>query len=129
MPLDRLFLTIGAASGGIAVVLGAFAAHALKTRLDAEMLGVLHTGVTYQFYHSLALCLVAIWMRQLGGGSSIGDPAAVAGIAFCVGIILFCGSLYGMSLSGLRWLGPFTPLGGLAFVVGWTGFAWSAWRI
>ncbi len=126
--LDRLFLTLGAASGAVSVVLGAFAAHGLKTRLDPADLSAFHTGVMYQFFHSVGLCLVAIWLHQLGNGATVRGAASFAAVAFCIGIVLFCGSLYGLSLGGPRWLGPITPLGGLAFIVGWAGFAWSAWR-
>jgi uncharacterized membrane protein YgdD (TMEM256/DUF423 family) len=128
VPISRLFLTLGAASGGVSVVLGAFAAHALKERLDSAALGTFHTGVTYQFFHSLALCLLAIWLRQLGRDVSASEPAVIAGFAFMVGIALFCGSLYALSLGAPRWFGPITPFGGLAFIVGWASFAWSAWR-
>ena len=128
MQLARLYLTLGAVSGGVSVILGAFAAHGLKTRLDAVALGVFQTGVTYQFLHSLALCVLALWLRQLDRVVSVGDPAAIAGIAFIVGILAFSGSLYALSVGAPRWLGPITPLGGLAFIVGWTAFAWSAWR-
>jgi uncharacterized membrane protein YgdD (TMEM256/DUF423 family) len=124
----RLFLTLGAGSAGVSVVLGAFAAHGLKSRLDAASLGAFQTGVTYQFFHSLALCVVALWLRQLGRDPSINDAAILAGTAFLLGIVLFSGSLYSLSLGGPRWLGPITPLGGLAFIVGWVSFAWSAWR-
>ena len=128
MQLPRLFLTLGAASGGVSVVLGAFAAHELKERLEPAALSTFHTGVTYQFFHSLALCLLALWLRQLGRKSALSDPAALAGFAFIVGILFFSGSLYGLSLGAPRWLGLITPLGGLAFIVGWASFAWSAWR-
>ena len=66
MQFARLFLTLGAGSAGISVVLGAFAAHGLKSRLDAASLSAFQTGVTYQFFHSLALCVLALWLRQLG---------------------------------------------------------------
>ena len=128
MQFARLYLALGAVSAGVSVVFGAFAAHALKSRLDAAALGVFQTGVTYQFLHSLALCLLALWLLKLDRVVTAADPAAVAGIAFIVGIVCFSGSLYGLSLGAPRWLGPVTPLGGLAFIVGWTAFAWSAWR-
>ena len=128
MQLARLYLTLGAVSGGVSVILGAFAAHGLKARLDAVALGVFQTGVTYQFLHSLALCVLALWLRQLGRVVSVGDAAAIAGFAFIAGILAFSGSLYALTFGGPRWLGPITPLGGLAFIVGWTAFAWSAWR-
>jgi uncharacterized membrane protein YgdD (TMEM256/DUF423 family) len=125
---SRLFLAAGAGSAGIAVVLGAFAAHGLKARLDVASLSAFQTGVTYQFFHSLALCVLALWLRQLGRDMSLGDAGVIAGMAFLLGIVLFSGSLYVLSLGGPRWLGPITPLGGLAFIVGWLSFAWSAWR-
>jgi uncharacterized membrane protein YgdD (TMEM256/DUF423 family) len=128
MELSRLFLTLGAVGGGVSVALGAFAAHGLKARLDPAALSTFQTGVTYQFFHSLALCVVALWLRQLSKEPALSDPAAISGIAFAVGILLFSGSLYALALGGPRWFGPVTPLGGLAFIVGWLTFAWSAWR-
>jgi len=125
---SRLFLTLGAASGALSVVFGAFAAHALKARLDAVALATFHTGVTYQFFHSLALCLLALWLRQLGRDVAIAEPAVIGGFAFIAGIVLFSGSLYVLALGGSRLFGPITPLGGLAFIIGWTAFALSAWR-
>jgi uncharacterized membrane protein YgdD (TMEM256/DUF423 family) len=125
---SRFFLTTGAGSAGIAVVLGAFAAHGLKARLDVASLSAFQTGVTYQFFHSLALCVLAVWLRQLGRDMSWGDAGVIAGTAFLLGIMLFSGSLYVLSLGGPRWLGPITPLGGLSFIVGWLSFAWGAWR-
>ena len=109
-------------------MLGAFAAHGLKARLDVASLSAFQTGVTYQFFHSLALCVLALWLRQLGREVPLNDAAAIAGVAFIIGIVFFSGSLYALSLGGPRWLGPITPLGGLAFIVGWASFAWSAWR-
>jgi uncharacterized membrane protein YgdD (TMEM256/DUF423 family) len=125
---SRAFLTFGAGSGAIAVMLGAFAAHGLRSRLDVATLHAFETGVTYQFFHSIALCVLALWCRQLARAPAIGDGAAFAGIAFIVGIIFFSGSLYALALGAPRWLGPVTPIGGLAFIGGWTAFAWSAWR-
>ena len=109
-------------------MLGAFAAHGLKGRLDIATLGTFQTGVLYQFLHSLALCLLAMWLRQLNREVESGDPAVVAGFAFIAGILCFSGSLYGLAFGAPRWLGPVTPLGGVAFIVGWASFAWSAWR-
>ena len=128
MYFSRLFLTLGAASSAISVVFGAFAAHALKARLDAAALATFHTGVTYQFFHSLALCLLALWLRQLGRDIAATEPAVIGGFAFIAGIVLFSGSLYVLALGGPRVFGPVTPLGGLAFIIGWTAFALSAWR-
>jgi uncharacterized membrane protein YgdD (TMEM256/DUF423 family) len=128
MEFSRLFLTLGAVGGGVSVALGAFAAHGLKARLDPAALSTFQTGVTYQFFHSLALCLVALWIRQLSKEPALSDAAVITGIAFILGILLFSGSLYTLSLGGPRAFGPVTPLGGLAFIVGWLTFAWSAWR-
>ncbi len=109
-------------------MLGALAAHGLKSRLDDASLSAFHTGATYQFFHSIALCLLALWLRQLGRDVAASDAAAIAGAAFLVGIVFFSGSLYALALGGPRWLGPVTPVGGLAFIVGWASLAWSAWR-
>ena len=128
MQFARLFLTLGAGGAAFSVVLGAFAAHALKARLDAASLSTFQTGVTYQFFHSLALCILGLWLRQIGRELSLSDAPVVAGSAFLIGILFFSGSLYSLALGGPRWLGPITPLGGLAFIVGWASFAWSAWR-
>jgi uncharacterized membrane protein YgdD (TMEM256/DUF423 family) len=125
---SRLFLTFGASGGGVAVALGAFAAHGLRSRLDAAALHAFETGVTYQFFHSIALCVLALWCRQLVRAPAIGDAAVIAGAAFIVGIIFFSGSLYALALGAPRWLGPITPIGGLAFLSGWTAFVWSVWR-
>jgi uncharacterized membrane protein YgdD (TMEM256/DUF423 family) len=123
----RLFLICGGAFGALAVALGAFGAHGLRARLDAALLHTFETGVTYQFYHAVALCLVGLWCRQLERVAPI-DAAALAGFAFIAGIALFCGSLYALALGAPRWLGPITPFGGVAFIVGWIAFAWSVWR-
>lgn len=128
MDFARVFLTLGAGGGGIAVVLGAFAAHGLRSRLDAAALHAFETGVTYQFFHSLALCVLALWCRQLARAPVFGDAAVFAGGAFIVGVLFFSGSLYALALGGPRWLGPITPIGGVAFISGWIAFVWSAWR-
>lgn len=111
-----LFASVG---GMLAVVSGAFGAHALKERLTPAMLAVWQTAVSYQFYHVLALMLVGVLLHQ-GWQSRWLTSAAMA---FMLGIVLFCGSLYWLALGGPRWLGPVTPLGGLAFIVGWSMLA------
>jgi uncharacterized membrane protein YgdD (TMEM256/DUF423 family) len=125
---SRWFLALGTIGCGSAVALGAFAAHGLKTRIDPSALAVFQTGVTYQFFHGLALCLLAVWLRQLGRSLAVGDAAIIAGLAFIAGVLMFSLSLYALALGGPRWIGPITPLGGLAFIIGWMAFAWSAWR-
>ena len=123
MGADRLFLLLGSLSGLAGVALGAFAAHGLRTRLPAEMLDIFEVGVRYQMYHALGLVAVALafgrWPRP---------EFVVAGWSFVVGTLVFSGSLYVLSLSGIRWLGAVTPIGGLAFLLGWLGLAWGAWK-
>jgi len=114
--VTRIFLAIAAAFGGISVILGAFASHALKDRLSERALEIWETGTKYQMYHALALILVALLLNRLSTGST---PLIVAGYAFIAGTILFSGSLYALSLSGIKILGAITPLGGVAFITGW----------
>lgn len=117
----KIFLLLGTINAGLCVVLGAFAAHKLKVMLSESALVTFQVGVQYHFYHSFALILLALLMLQL-------DLQHVslryAGFAFLTGIILFSGSLYGLSLGTMseaewKFLGPITPLGGLAFIAGW----------
>jgi uncharacterized membrane protein YgdD (TMEM256/DUF423 family) len=114
----KLFLTLGGLNAALAVMLGAFGAHALKARLPAEMLAVYQTGVQYHFYHALGLMLVGLAIMQL--------PDSVflkwSGGLMLAGIVLFSGSLYSLSLSELRWLGAVTPFGGVAFIAAWVVF-------
>ena len=115
---------IGAVAAGAGVALGAFGAHGLKARVGAELLAVFETGVRYQIYHALALLAVG-WAQLRAPGSG---AVALAGWAFLCGIVVFSGSLYLMTLSGARWLGAVTPIGGLSFLVGWIALAVSFWR-
>ena len=101
---------VGAVLAGIGVTLGAFGAHALEARLTAERLATFETAVRYQMLHALAILAAAL----LGG-----ERAVLAGLLFLVGIALFSGSLYLLVLTGVRWLGAITPLGGVAFIAGW----------
>ncbi|MEM6729982.1 MAG: DUF423 domain-containing protein [Myxococcota bacterium] len=121
--MDRVFLILAGVFGAAGVSAGAFGAHALRERLDPELLRVWNTGAEYHLLHALALVGVA-WAAS----RSPGLAASVAGWAMTVGIIVFSGSLYVLALSGARWLGAATPLGGLAFIVGWLALAVSAWR-
>lgn len=111
----KQFLVISACSGLIAVCLGAFGAHGLRGKIDLNLMNAFQTGVQYQFYHTLALMLVALLAIYLPHSKAL----LFAGWAFVLGMLLFSGSLYGLALSGPRWLGPITPLGGLSFIVGW----------
>ena len=114
----KLFLALGGAAAFLAVALGAFGAHALKGRIPAEMLAVWHTAVEYHIFHSLGLLAVGLLAAQLP------DSALLrwSGWMMLAGILLFCGSLYVLALSGERWLGAVTPLGGLAFLAAWAMF-------
>jgi uncharacterized membrane protein YgdD (TMEM256/DUF423 family) len=108
-------LCLAAVLGGLAVLIGAFGAHGLKGRVSAELLDVYDIGVRYHFYHALALLALAtaatgLWKSRW--------TAAAAG-AWIAGILLFSGSLYALALTGVRWLGAITPMGGVAFVAGW----------
>ena len=111
---------IGALSAGIAVAAGAFGAHALRARVEPRLLEVFETGARYQMYHALALLFVA-WLAE----RSVGSAVPVAGWAFVLGTVLFSGSLYAMALTGRTWLGAVTPLGGVAFLVGWAALVWA----
>jgi uncharacterized membrane protein YgdD (TMEM256/DUF423 family) len=119
--LERLFYICGSVAGMAGVALGAFAAHALKSRLSVEMLAVFETGVRYQMYHALALFAVA-WGHSRWQGKWI--PAA--GWLFVAGILIFSGSLYVLAFTGVKWLGMITPIGGLSFLAGWLCLAWGA---
>jgi uncharacterized membrane protein YgdD (TMEM256/DUF423 family) len=121
--LERLFATLGAVSAFVAVGAGAFGAHALRARLAPDLLAVFETGARYQMYHALGLLAVA-WMVTRWPG----PWPARAGWLFVAGTLLFSGSLYALALSGVRWLGAVTPLGGLAFLAGWLCLALAASR-
>ncbi|MEX2131321.1 MAG: DUF423 domain-containing protein [Pseudohongiellaceae bacterium] len=122
--MAKLFLILSALNGFLAVALGAFAAHGLKSRLSAELLATFQTGVQYHMYHALAL--LGAGLLALHYPSSV--FIRVSGWAFLAGIMLFSGSLYVLSLSGVRWLGAITPLGGLAFLLGWGMLGWAVYK-
>jgi len=117
-----LLLALGAVSGAISVMLGAFGAHALKVRLSADALSAFQTAVQYQMVHSLALIAVSFWLLRHPEDAL----SRYAALAFCFGILFFSGSLYGLTLGGPRWLGPVTPIGGTLFIAGWLLFAVAA---
>lgn len=119
------WLAVGSVLGGLGVALGAFGAHALRARVPAERLAVWQTATEYHLVHALALVAVGLLLR--GAPSAAGAQAA--GVSFSAGIVLFSGSLYLLVLTGQRWLGAITPLGGLLLILGWALLAWSAWRL
>ncbi len=122
--MAKLFLSLGALAGLLAVALGAFGAHALRGRLDEYARGVFETAVQYHFYHALALALVGVLL--------LSQPATAllksSGWLFLIGIAVFSGSLYLLAITGIKWLGAVTPLGGLAFIAGWGCLAAAAWK-
>jgi uncharacterized membrane protein YgdD (TMEM256/DUF423 family) len=118
--MDRVFLSIGALSCLISVAAGAFGAHALRARLSPEYLIVFETAARYQMYHGLALFAVA-WASARWPG----PLPQWAGWLFMSGTLLFSGSLYALALTGVRWLGAITPVGGVALLVGWVCLALS----
>ncbi len=122
--MERLFLGLGGLAGGLAVALGAFAAHGLRGRLSEDLLATFETGARYQMYHALALLLVAVLLARNPDAGLL----VAAGWLFVAGILLFSGSLYLLTLGGLRWLGAVTPLGGVAFILGWGCILLAAWR-
>ncbi|MBC7795733.1 MAG: DUF423 domain-containing protein [Pyrinomonadaceae bacterium] len=121
--MERTFFILGTLSAFIAVAAGAFGAHTLKTQISTEMLVIFETAARYQMYHAVAL-IVAAWANTRFSGSL----ATIAGYLFVVGTIVFCGSLYALSLTEIKWLGAITPLGGVAFLSGWLCLAYAAWR-
>ena len=121
--MDRVFFVAGAALSLLAVALGAFGAHALRDRLAPDLLAVYETGVRYHFYHALGLFAVAYAAARWPGPAT-----GAAGWLMVAGVVLFSGSLYLLALTGVRWLGAITPLGGLAFLAGWAALAWAVWR-
>ena len=129
MNLERLFLLLAGINGFMAVATGAFGAHGLKKMLAATDDGALRlewweTAARYQMYHALALGLLAFLAAKVQwSGITVGGWLMVAGI------VLFCGSLYVMTLTGVRALGAITPLGGVAFLAGWLMIILAAWRL
>jgi uncharacterized membrane protein YgdD (TMEM256/DUF423 family) len=121
--MARLFYALGSVLGLIGVAAGAFGAHALRNYLTPESLGIWETAVRYQLVHALAL-LATAWAATRWPGA----PVRAAGWLFFAGAAVFSGSLYVLSLSGLRWLGAVTPIGGLALLTGWACLGWTTWQ-
>ncbi|ELR63338.1 hypothetical protein C942_03872 [Photobacterium marinum] len=127
MPVNKSWpgkiLFFSAISAALAVALGAFAAHGLKARISADMLDVFKTGVQYQIWHSLAMMGCGIWLRIMPT-----KAVSYAALFFATGILCFSGSLYALVLTGIKWFGPITPIGGMCFIIGWVVLAVAAWR-
>lgn len=116
--LARVFLVLGGVNAALVVVLGAFGAHVLKTRMSGDMMAVYHTGVLYHAIHSLGLIGIGVVAGWLPDSSYLKS----AGWVMLAGIVLFSGSLYILSITGARWLGSITPIGGVAFILAWVLF-------
>lgn len=119
----KLFWITGAVFAFLGVAAGAFGAHALRERLPEDLLAIFEVGVRYQMYHALGLLAAAWAAAHWPGGLT-----TAAGWLFIVGITIFSGSLYVLSLTGVRWLGAITPVGGVAMLAGWACLALAAWR-
>jgi uncharacterized membrane protein YgdD (TMEM256/DUF423 family) len=117
-PAARMFLILGGANAALVVILGAFGAHGLKARLGADMMAIYQTGVQYHVFHALGLLAVGLTITQLPDSKLLKS----SGWLMLAGIVLFSGSLYVLSVTGWKWLGSITPLGGLSFIVAWALF-------
>ncbi|MEA5532344.1 DUF423 domain-containing protein [Dolichospermum sp. UHCC 0684] len=118
--MTQFFLTIAAIFGGLSVAGGAFGAHALREKISERSLEIFDTGARYQMYHALALLLVAMLMSRLENPPR---TLLVSGWLFIIGVVIFSGSLYALSLTGIKSLGAVAPLGGLALMLGWAALA------
>jgi uncharacterized membrane protein YgdD (TMEM256/DUF423 family) len=121
--MAKQWLLAGVITGFFSVVLGAFGAHALKASLDARSLEIYHTAVHYQMFHALALLALGLWATQ-----NPGMDTTLSGWGFFIGILVFSGSLYALAITRLGFLGAITPIGGVAFLVGWLRFAYLVWK-
>lgn len=120
----KVFLFFGAIFGGLSVALGAFAAHALENKLTPRAMEIWETGTKYQMYHALALLLLSLLLDNTES-----TTLSIAGWAFIAGTCLFSGSLYALSLTGIKWLGAVAPLGGVSLIVGWICLAITAFQM
>jgi len=120
--MTKMFLIIASINGFLAVSLGAFAAHGLRERLSPELMNTFQTGVQYHMYHSLALFGIGLLVINYPNATL----PRISGYLFLLGIVLFSGSLYLLSVTGIRWLGAITPLGGVALLAAWGTLFWFA---
>lgn len=122
--MHKFFLIAGAIAMALAVAFGAFGAHGLKNRLSQEMLTIFETGIQYHFYHAIGLLIVGLIAHYLPDSPML----EWAGWLMIFGILIFSGSLYILSISGIRWLGAITPIGGLCFIASWIFIALAVWK-
>jgi len=123
-PVARVFVALGSINAALAVILGAFGAHALKARISPQMLEVYHTASQYHFYHALGMLSIGVLAMQLRSGGAL----QLSGYLMLAGIVLFSGSLYLLAVTGVTWLGAVTPLGGVAFIAAWVVLAFAVLR-
>ncbi|WP_193193676.1 DUF423 domain-containing protein [Nostoc sp. MG11] len=124
--MTQIFLSVAAILSGLSVAAGAFASHALREKISERSLEIFETGARYQMYHALALLLVAVLISR----TESPPPTLIAsGWLFIIGIAIFSGSLYTLSLSSVKSLGAIAPLGGAAFLAGWGALAFAAWNL
>lgn len=121
--MSKTILMTGAGLLALAVILGAFGAHALKSKIEPDLLQVYKTGVEYHFYHALGLLLVGIIALNMPSGL-----INWSALLLFAGIVLFSGSLYLLAITGIKWLGAITPLGGLSFIAGWILLILAVWK-
>ncbi|MEX2281752.1 MAG: DUF423 domain-containing protein [Gemmatimonadota bacterium] len=121
--MGRTFFALGAVFAFLAVAAGAFGAHALKARLEPERLVQFELAARYQIYHAFALIAAAWAVEKFPGGAS-----RASGWLFVIGILIFCGTVYGLAFGAPRWFGAITPIGGVSFLIGWLMLAIAAWR-
>ena len=122
--MSKLFLILGSINAATAVFMGAIGAHSLKTIITEDMLFVFQTAVQYHFYHSLGLMIIGVLTIYFKSVKYI----EIAGWIMFIGIILFSGSLYTLSITNMRWVGLITPIGGIAFIVSWVLIAITVWK-
>jgi uncharacterized membrane protein YgdD (TMEM256/DUF423 family) len=121
--MSKTWLTLGSVFAFVGVALGAFGAHGLREKLTPRAMEIFNTAVQYQFIHALALLALGLWAAQNTSVST-----ALPGWAFTAGIAVFSGSLYVLAVTDIKILGAITPLGGLAFLLGWAAFTWTVRR-
>jgi uncharacterized membrane protein YgdD (TMEM256/DUF423 family) len=123
--MTRIFLSLGAILGGLSVAFGAFGTHILRSNISERSLLIFTTGVRYQMFHALALLIVALLIN-----SSESPPSTLitSGWLFIIGVVIFSGSLYTLSLTGITFLGMVAPLGAVALMLGWAALAVVAWN-
>lgn len=122
--MQKFFLIAGAIAMALAVMLGAFGAHGLKSKLSQEMLEVFETGVQYHFYHAIGLLIIGFLAQFM----PVSRMLEWSGWLMMFGILLFSGSLYLLAITDIRWIGAITPIGGLCFIAAWIFLALAVWK-